>query len=90
VLLSKAWTCADNTLDADPDIGLTSGYGGKAYNTVWTQDPDVGVVVECSKVLLTSLHCSSLTCPVLCDTTKVQMAGAAGQIAYSDKGLRYA
>jgi len=83
VLLSEAWTCADNTLDADPDIGLTSGYGGKAYNTVWTQDPDVGVVVECSKVLLTFTacgyegHCSSLTCLVLCDTTKVQLAGAA-------------
>ena len=43
---------ADNNLGADATIALTSGYGGTGHNTQWVQDPDVGIVVECSKVLI--------------------------------------
>lgn len=43
-------TTADNNLGADDTIALTSGYGGTGYNATWVQDPDVGVVVECTKV----------------------------------------
>lgn len=42
--------CADNLLDADPTVGLTSGYGGHAFNAEWEQDIDVGVVIACNKV----------------------------------------
>ena len=48
---------ADHNLSADPTIALTSGYGGTGYNTQWVQDPDVGVVVECTKVPPILLHC---------------------------------
>ena len=48
---------ADQTLSADATIALTSGYSGKDFNTQWVQDPDVGVVVECTKVPLILLHC---------------------------------
>ncbi|CAK0785312.1 hypothetical protein CVIRNUC_008519 [Coccomyxa viridis] len=40
---------ADNMLDADSAVGLTSGYGGDTYDAAWVQDPDVGVVIECNK-----------------------------------------
>lgn len=41
---------ADNLLDADPTVGLTSGYGGRAFNAEWEQDIDVGIVFACNKV----------------------------------------
>ena len=53
---------ADNNLSADATIALTSGYGGRGYNTTWMQDPDVGIVVECAKV--TSLPCTQFSCDV--------------------------
>ena len=46
------FAAADNNLSADATIALTSGYGGKGFNTQWVEDNDVGVVVECTKVPL--------------------------------------
>lgn len=43
-------------MNADATIALTSGYEGRGINTAWVQDPDVGVVVECTKVTLMLLH----------------------------------
>ena len=60
---SPACLHADNMLDADSSVGLTSGYGGDTYDAVWVQDPDVGVVIECNKVCLLLRH--STGCEVL-------------------------
>ena len=49
---------ADNMLDADSSVGLTSGYGGDTYDAAWVQDPDVGVVIECNKVCLLLRRCT--------------------------------
>ena len=49
-MLSSACLHADNMLDADSSVGLTSGYGGNSYDAAWVQDPDVGFVIECNKV----------------------------------------
>ena len=51
-MLSSACLHADNVLDADSSVGLTSGYGGNSYDAAWVQDPDVGLVIECNKVCL--------------------------------------
>ena len=56
---------ADHNLSADATIALTSGYGGRGFNTQWVQDPDVGVVVECTKVPLIPCTESSVTCTLL-------------------------
>ena len=60
---------ADNTLDADSSVGLTSGYGGDTYDAAWVQDPDVGVVIECNKVCIPLKRRTSFAvpCAALCD-----------------------
>ena len=67
---------ADNTLDADSSVGLTSGYGGDTYDAAWVQDPDVGVVIECNKVCLLLRSCTSCEVPWagLCDSLKLPSA----------------
>ena len=87
-MLSPACLHADNILDADSSVGLTSGYGGDSYDAAWVHDPDVGVVIECNKVSLWFTCCTScgMPCTALCNLL-ILPASADCQLRYSKRVL---
>ena len=74
--IAPACLHADNVLDADSSVGLTSGYGGDTYDAAWVQDPDVGTVIECNKVCLLLRRCTHDEVPLaaLCDSPMLPFA----------------
>ena len=46
-------------------------YNGAGYNIAWSPDPDVGIVVECNKVPVSSLgHHAPLNKQCVCKNTQ--------------------